>query len=186
MKQILLLIFFPAIVSGQITDKSAAYKIDLLKSDSFYLVELYRATGNDKARSDTLLIYTLFSDTSEFRRHIDDMDRYARRLERQYLPVKMQYDSVCSRTSRLKILAFDTFGMNISGNIENREISAQAAQQSGFWVLYPPDAHAEYIFNLDEIRGDALILNPNGTSMLFASPKKPAKIQKSKSKNKKE
>lgn len=184
MKQTFFLpVLFPVFLFGQTIDKPVIYKIDRLKSDSFYLAEFYYGSDTNKTRQDTLLVYTLFVDTSDFRAYINDLSRDARRLERQYLPAKIQYDSISNRVDRLKHLALESFGMSVAGGVSSRSMPAPIIPQPGFWVLYPPDSRAEYIFSIDKIRGDALILNHNGTSMLFEVPKRlTKKTIKSKSK----
>lgn len=171
------LFFLCRFAQGQESAKSVVYTIDSLKIDSFYLVErIFSTTGT---RPDTLVKYTLFRDTTEFRKYINLQKRVAKNRKTDFQFLKLEFDSLDSRAGRLEDLGSSKFGFQF-GNKSNKSVEQPPEEAPGFWVIYPVKgkASAVYVTKLEQIEYDAIILNPNGTTMQFKKPVKPGSKKK--------
>lgn len=177
MKHVLYFLFaLPFVLMGQ--NKSVKYDIDFVSPDSFYLVE--RAVIGTKARPDTLHTHTLFADTVAYKLYVDRLERDASRIEREYLRLKLEFDSLDSRVKRLAQLGKTRLGIEgLKGGNDKAEKTDKTAdapdtdKKTGVWVLYPSKSvRAEYVTDLGGITKKALILRPDGTVFEYILPKK--------------
>lgn len=174
MKNILYFLFaLPFVLMGQ--NKSVKYDIDFVSPDSFYLVE--RAVIGTKARPDTLHTHTLFADTVAYKLYVDRLGRDASRIEREYLRLKLEFDSLDSRVKRLAQLGKARLGIEgLKGGNDKSGRTADAPatdKKTGVWVLYPSKSvRAEYVTDLGGITKKALILGQDGTIIEHVVPKK--------------
>lgn len=166
---------------AQNADSKVRYSIDLVRTDSFFLSEQTIRKGKD--RPDTLVRYTLFRDTSEFRAYIVEQVQAGENARLQMEYFKTEFDSLDGRVKRLAKLGKDVFGLALKPDKRDVvQINELEVMPPGFWVIYPyrGRASAEYITDLTQIKKDALILNQNGTTFEFKPPKKPIKRSKNK------
>lgn len=153
------------------------YTIDLITSDSFYLIE--RTFGIGPLRPDTSSRHLFFGDTSSFRIHVERIERDASRKEREYLQAKIEFDSLDARAKRLGKIAKDDLGM--TGFKLNKKAAAgpdilavTSIPASGFWVVYPVRGrynNVKYVENITDIQRDAGILSENGIIIPFRKKK---------------
>lgn len=177
MKHVLYFLFtLPFVLAGQ--NKSVKYDIDFVSPDSFYLVE--RAVIGTKARPDTLHTHTLFADTVAYKLYVDRLGRDASRIEREYLRLKLEFDSLDSRVKKLAQLGKTRLGIEgLKGGNDKAEKTDKTAdapatdKKTGVWVLYPSKSvRAEYVTDMGRITKKALILGQDGTIIEHVVPKK--------------
>lgn len=85
---------------------------------------------------------------------------------------KTEFDSIDGRVKRLAKLGKDVFWFSLKPDKRDAIKAVELnVDSTGFWVIYPPTSYAEYLSSISEIRVDVMILNRNGTSMLFSVPK---------------
>lgn len=85
---------------------------------------------------------------------------------------KTEFDSIDGRVKRLAKLGKDVFWFSLKPDKRDAIKAVELnVDSTGFWVIYPPTSYAEYLSNISEIKVDVMILNRNGTSMLFSVPK---------------
>lgn len=171
MKYLLILLFVPGILFAQESAKTVQYRIDILKADSFYLVE--QAISGMKDRPDTTRIYNLFADTAEFRTYIEGRVREVNRVKRELDRLQLEFDSLDSRLTSIKALALDTFTMNVVSNVGNRAaLAPTVSEPAGFWVFYSRPTGVEFVSGVEKIKRNAVVLNKNGTTFEFKTKRK--------------
>ena len=151
------------------------YTIDLITSDSFYLIERIFVLGS--SRPDTSIRHMFFSDTSEFRLYIERVERDASRKEREYLQAKVEFDSLYSRVKKLEKIAKDDIGMTGFKPAKKDVIVPDVLDgaEGGFWVIYPIRGryrNIEYVENVTDIKKEAGLLSKNGTIISIKGHKK--------------
>ena len=173
MRYLFILLFFPVCLSAQESAKSVQYSVDSIRIDSFYLIEKTISTGT--ARPDTAIRYTLFSDTTAFRKYINLQKRVAKGRKNEWQHIKLEWDSLDARVGRLEDLAAEKFAFTFGNS--NRAAPAPETPQAGFWVMYPVrgNARTEYVTSIEQIKSDAIVLRQNGTTFEYKKPKKKKK-----------
>lgn len=171
---ILLFVFSQSLFAQQF-NYVETYSIDSVTVDSFYL-RTETITATTTGRPDTLVTYQLFTDTTDFILFVGNKLEEISSLDTRFGYLKRERDTLSARYDRLVALG---------GSAESpfrmfKKPPEEQVINEGFWVIYPPSSQAEYIFNVEEIRTDCIILNRNGTSMLFEVPKKKKSSHKKK------
>lgn len=155
------------------------YSIEIITPDSFYLIE--QAVIGTKARPDTLNAYMLFRDTAAYKLYVEDIDRDARRLEREYLRLKLEFDSLDSRVKRLSQLGKNKLGiqgLKAGGGSKKADKDSEApeVERLWFWVVYTENRKTVYRYvdyiTENELPDKATFLMQNGTITNYKKVKK--------------
>lgn len=170
---LLLLLFAPLILSAQ----SSAYAIQVFGPDSIFLTET-KITPTNGGRPNVTITNTRLYTVADFTAIKDRKRAQLRRLDIQIQELSKQRDQMAEELAQLEqigqrqlnesqtsdpVTSPPIYSDNIPGNFD---ASALFPATSGFWIVYPTKGtKVQFVQSLEEIRGKALILNPNGTTM---------------------
>lgn len=176
------ILFFFLLISTAMPAQYAAsfvdYSIDSVSVDSFFLRTRTITPIAGQPHSDTTIQYTLFTDTTTFINFV--ASKYAEiatfSARAQYL--QDEKDTLGARYDRLLALGGTAESPFRAVQLPPQLMKQQgkkpkpAPESTGFWVIYTATKKPEFVLSMEEVKQNATILNPNGTTFAFKKPKK--------------
>lgn len=174
MKKILFaFLLFAGQLAAQTDTTVVVFSLDTIRIDSFFLVHRDSHFSASTLRPAIHQTSTFFADTAAFSAYIaavgteyNALIAQAQALNRAKLEWNYRYE-------RLKCLRDSVFyGASCSG-VGARMVAAPPPEEQlfGFWVAYPSTAEVQYVYMIEDIKNDAVLLYPNGISATFKKPK---------------
>lgn len=171
---ILAFFLFTASLSAQTDTFIVTFALDTFGIDSFFLVQRDSSFSATERRAVITERSLFFQDTAELSAHISLIQSEYTNLAAQRTVLSSRYGELAYRIARLQCLRDSVFTGAACSGIGARMVAAPPPEEAGppgFWVVYPSTAEVQYVYGIEEIKRDAVMLYPSGVSATFKKPK---------------